>query len=155
MWYNIDFRRLTLLLLPSFLRTERMRAWFYTLISPLQPLHDDFLRNRKDNLTKLNHNSQVCYLRKILNDTFDPDRRIQILPASSLQQIYIYTNAEYKINYLGKIHLHQPDDFSDKGVDFIVKIPTELKDYTEEIYAVTVYYKLASKRFKIVIDDNI
>lgn len=153
MWYKLDFRRLSVQLIPTFLRSPRMVAWVNALVSPLEQVQDEFNANRRDNLTRLNHNSQVCYLRKILNDSFDSQsRRIQVLPANNLKQTYIYTRPEYKVKYL-KVFARERSEYGDGGVDFIIQIPGELNFYRESIAATADYYRLAAKRFSIIVND--
>lgn len=149
MWYKIDFRKLGVLLLPMFFRTPKMISVVNVLTSCMEGLNDDFILNRKNNLESVKYNSQLCYLRKILNDKFDYDRRILIEDPNDKEEIYIYTDVENKPQYLGELILYPASEFSDKKVDFIVKIPIQLEDYFDNIQETVKYYKLASKRFKI------
>ena len=73
--YNINIDKLTVLLTPISLRKKRLVAWLRILAMPLNKLLDDFKRERRKDLYNLTHNSQVCYLRKILNDEFDSTKR--------------------------------------------------------------------------------
>ena len=77
--FELNLRRLVILLLPTFLRKSRLVAWMQILIAPLEQLQYDFGLKRNSDLVTLTHNGQKCYLRKILNDTFDQAlRRIRI-----------------------------------------------------------------------------
>ncbi|MDO4763826.1 MAG: hypothetical protein Q4A00_05540 [Flavobacteriaceae bacterium] len=150
MWYNLNINKLVELLLPTFLRKEKMLAWLRVLHFPLIKVVDDFNFNRNQNLYNLAHNGQVCYLRKALNDKFDvSDRRIRIADGNRFQRQYIYTRAEQKPLYLGTIYLYNRADYGDTGVDFIVLIPKGLKYNEFEMKALIDFYKLASKRYKI------
>ncbi len=150
---NIDIKKLVVLLLPTFLRHRKIVAWLHSLVTPLSVLHNDFMRVREKHLYELNHNGQVCYLRKVLNDEFDPNqRRIIIRDGNKYNRQYIYTRGENKPKYLGTMYLRPPSDYEDTGVDFIVEVPKET--YNElEMKALIDYYKLASKRYKIVIKN--
>lgn len=150
MWYNLNINKLVELLLPTFLRKEKMLAWLRALHFPLIKIVDDFNFNRNQNLYNLAHNGQVCYLRKVLNDRFDvSERRIKITDGNRYKRQYIYTQGEQKPKYLGMIYLRQNADYSDTGVDFIVLIPNGLKYNKFEVKALIDFYKLASKRYKI------
>lgn len=150
MWYNLNINKLVGLLLPTFLRKEKMLAWLRALHFPLIKIVDDFNFNRNQNLYNLAHNGQVCYLRKALNDRFDvSERRIKITDGNKYNRQYIYTLGEQKPKYLGMIYLRQNADYSDTGVDFIVLIPNGLKYNKFEAKALIDFYKLASKRYKI------
>lgn len=77
--YDVNFKRLALLLLPTFWRRPLFAAMAYAAVSPLQYLHTRFILWKRESDYRLEHNGQVCYLRALLNDKFDPiDRRITI-----------------------------------------------------------------------------
>lgn len=78
--YQIDYKRLVLLLLPTFLRRPRLCAYLYALTFGVSELYGKFLKNRDTNLSRIKRNGQVCYLRGMLNDELDPEeRRIRII----------------------------------------------------------------------------
>ena len=150
MWYHLNINKLVELLLPTFLRKEKMLAWLRALHFPLVKVVDDFNFNRNQNLYNLAHNGQVCYLRKALNDRFDVSaRRIKITDGNRYKRQYIYTQGERKPKYLGVMYLRQNTDYADTGVDFIVEVPKGLKYNDYEMKALIEFYKLASKRYKI------
>lgn len=150
MWYNLNINKLVKLLLPTFLRKEKMLAWLRALHLPLVKVVDDFNFNRNQNLYNLAHNGQVCHLRKALNDRFDISaRRIKITDGNRYKRQYIYTQGERKPKYLGVMYLRQNTDYADTGVDFIVEVPKGLKYNDYEMKALIDFYKLASKRYKI------
>ena len=150
MWYHLNINKLSELLLPTFLRKEKMLAWLRALHFPLIKIVDDFNFNRNQNLYNLAHNGQVCYLRKALNDRFDvSERRIKITDGNRYKRQYIYTQGERKPKYLGVMYLRQNTDYADTGVDFIVEVPKGLKYNDYEMKALIEFYKLASKRYKI------
>lgn len=151
MWYKIDWNKFIILSLPTFLRNSRMGSLLGLFSAEMNNIHYTWEEYRKDNIYKLNHNSQVCYLRKALNDRFDPvNRRIVITGSHRYKQQYIYTEVEKKDKYLGTLYLRQDVDFADNGVDFLVLAPSELLDADNyEMKALIDYYKLASKRYKI------
>lgn len=151
MWFEIDFRKLVLLLIPTFLRRPRLVAYLQALITPIANLHIDWKKKRLDDWYKINHTGQVCYLQKALNDRFDvSNRQIYITDGNSFPRKYIYTNAEKKPVFLGKIFIYQNGEYSNTGVDFIVHVPKRvLRTQLNEVKALINFYKLASKRFSI------
>lgn len=152
MWYKVDFDRLVLLLLPTFLRKPVLFGYVRALITPIASLHYKWSRMRDENLTKLSYNSQRCYLRKALNDKYDPDlRRITIDGTLDTTQDYIYTPAENLDVYLGIMYLEQDFNYSNSIVDFLVNVPGQLlNDKINEITATINFYKLAGKSYKLL-----
>lgn len=77
--YSINYERLVILLLPTFLREQTIFAIVKTLIISVSALHSSFLRQREVNLLRIHRNGQVCNLRRLLNDELDSVlRRISI-----------------------------------------------------------------------------
>ena len=119
---------------------------------PLNKLLDDFKVHRERDLYNLAHNSQVCYLRKALNDEFDPQlRRIKIEDGRQKQRLYIYPRSANKPLYLGKVFLYQRGAYIDGGVDFVVVLPLGLEYDRYKLEALVNFYKLAGKRWTIEI----
>jgi hypothetical protein len=149
MWHNIN--KLSVLLQPILLRHPVLMTYLFCLIKPLEGLLYNWQKFREDNIYKLSHNGQICYLRKTLNDRFDlVKRRIIITDGNRYKRNYIYTEPEKKDKYLGTMYLRQDSDYEDSGVDFIVLVPSELLDKNNyEMKALIDYYKMASKRYKI------
>lgn len=156
-WWSVNFCRLTQLLSPTFLRKEKMRAWLCLLVSPIQELQNIWLSNRRDNLYNVQHNSQVCYLRKMLNDEFDStQRRILIDDGLGVEAFYIYTEGENKPKYIrteaenAPVFLHPSSAYAGTGVDFYVLVPIGLEFNEIKMRALVDFYRLASKRYEIV-----
>ncbi len=154
MWYNINYYILSIELLPTFLRKVRIVKFLSVLLEPINKLYYQWFLFRKDNLYKLSNTGQVCYLRKVLNDTFDPSqRRIEIHNGNKYSRVYIYTTAEHSPHYLGVMYLHPNSDYADTGVDFIVKAPQDLPQMQTaekyELKALIDFYKEGVKRYKI------
>ena len=152
MWYKIDFDKLILLLLPTFLRKPVLFGYIKALISPLVNLYDSWSLNRNKNLKKLQYNSQRCYLRGALNDNFDRDlRRITISATLNLNEDYIYTPSENLEVYLGKMWLEQDFNYASTTVDYLINVPREIMNAKlNEIVAIIEFYNLAGKSYRIV-----
>lgn len=155
MWYKLNARNLVLLLLPTFLRSGRLGSFLALIASEIVDVNNKFQVDRSQSIAKVKHNSQVCKLRKILNDTFDYERRIQIVESVLKKPQYIYTDAEQKPKYIGELVIYTSAETDGNGTDFSVLIPAELQNYKIEITNLVNFYKLAGKKFKIVIDENI
>lgn len=67
---QIDYRKLVILLLPTFMRQPVLMAWFRAMAHPLQQLHDHHHAARKQRLYELHHTSQVCFIKEALNNKF-------------------------------------------------------------------------------------
>lgn len=151
MWFNIDFEKLTMLLTPTFMRKKVLISYLQALIFPIYKLHYNWKLKRLDDWYKLNHNGQVCKLRKVLNDKLDSsERRIYIDEGNSFPRKYIYTRIEKKPVFLGKMFIYQNSEYFSTGVDFIVYAPESIiNEKTHELNALLEFYKLASKRYQI------
>lgn len=66
--YDMDYRRLAILLLPAAARKPRLMALLYHLTAPLRDIYSRFLDFRSDREYRLMHNGQVCLLEKVLNE---------------------------------------------------------------------------------------
>ena len=151
--YNLNIDKLLVLLTPTFLRKPKMVAWLRALATPLNKLLYQFQQARESDLYNLAHNSQVCYLRKALDDEFDSIlRRIHIEDGKQNARIYIYPRSTNKPLYLGKIFLYQRGSYIDGGVDFVVVLPRDLEYDKYKLEALVNFYKLAGKRWTIRIE---
>ena len=152
MWYKIDWDRLILLLLPTFLRKPVLFGFIKALTAPVAELHYKWLQDRVNTLTRLSYNGQRCYLRKALNDECDSGlRRITISGTAQVDQDYLFTDAENLDVYLGTMFLESEFNYAGTTVDFIVRVPQDLKLLNEnKIIALLDFYKLAGKQYQIV-----
>ncbi len=66
----IDYRKLVILLLPTFLRRPVLMAWLRAMVYPLQQLHDRHQSARTQRLYELHHTSQICFIKDALNNEF-------------------------------------------------------------------------------------
>ncbi len=120
-------------------RTPAHLAWLRDLISPIVYLQGLFNAFRRDTLYYLSHNSQVCYMEAVLNDTFDNTlRRIYITDGAYCDAVYIFQDDEDEPVYIdldseiGDDVIDDPDPvplYTDaecyvEGVQFVVMVPT-------------------------------
>lgn len=151
MWFKVDFNRLAILLLPISWRTSITVAYLQVLLSEINNVHYSWTVKRTDDWYKINHTGQVCKLRKVLNDTLDPDlRRIYIGEGNAFPRKYIYTHAENKPVAIGTMFIYRNSEYVGTGADFIVNVPAEIVETgVNQLHFLLKYYKLASKRYQI------
>lgn len=156
--FNINFKKLAIEWMPTFLRNPFWIAFVLVLIVPLESLYNEFLRVRKQNLIRINTTCQKYSMQKRLNDLFDPlERRIEIVKAVLFDGTYLYTEAEddqwrtktqwLYINSL-PIYLYTEAELNSE-FDFIVKVPAGLNEL--QLRAEIEYYMLQSKNYRIEI----
>lgn len=161
MWYNIDFNKLVVLLLPTFLRKPLLVGYVRALVAPIDSIYYKWHNWRIDNIYKLEHTGQICYLRGSLNDKFDPiERRIFIGNGLLFETQYIFTEAEEQDVWLGTeaeadtLWLRTESETADTGLDFIVYVPETIYNaQLDGLKAHIEFYKAGGKRYKIIIDE--
>lgn len=151
MWYDIDFDKLGKERVAAFLRKPVLLAFLKSLMMQLVNFHYQWKQKRLLDWYKINHTGQICLMRKVLNDAIDPvERRIYIGDGNAFPRKYIYTGAEKKPVFLGKMFIYRNAEYLNTGADFIVFAPQELIDTRiNELNALITFYKLASKRYQI------
>lgn len=151
--YNINFVKLIRQLIFDLGCMPIIMGYVNALVEPVKEIYTTFMAIREADWYKLGHNSQVCYMEGVLNDSFDNTlRRIFITDGNKYERTYIYTRAEALPKYLGKIYLHPRSDYADTGVDFIVHAPASIESSTNiyEFKALVNEYKEADKRYIII-----
>ncbi|SNB43564.1 conserved hypothetical protein [Flavobacterium psychrophilum] len=151
MWFNVDYDKLIISLLPNRLRKPILVAFVKSLLKPIDIMHYEWKKWRLENIYKIVHTGQRCYLRKALNDKLDPEfRRIYTGKGDAFPRKYIYTRAENKPVFSGKMFIYQNSEYLGTGVDFNVYVPVEIiNTRIDELINVIDFYKLESKRYKI------
>lgn len=154
--FNINFKKLAIEWLPTFLRKPILIAFVLVLLVPLEALYIEFLKARKQNLIRIKTSCQKFSMQKRLNDYFDPvERRIEIVKAVLFDGTYLYTEAEddqwrTKAQWLYidslPIYLYTEAELNSE-FDFIVKVPAGLNEL--QLRAEIEYYMLQSKNYRI------
>lgn len=151
--YNVDFDKLVTMLLPTFKRKSKIIKFLKSLTKPIIELQQIFTRFRLDTLYKINHNGQVVYLQKVLNDRFDKTaRRIYITDGLFNDPTYVFPYQDDKDVYLNIQYIFNGLELAFKDVDFVVVLPSDINLSVEEdirMKSLINYYKLASKTYKI------
>lgn len=158
-FYRINFKRLALLLLPTFYRRPLLAAVAYAAVMPLQQLHTRFMRWKADTDSRLACNGQVCRLEALLNDRFDPGaRRITLTDEQTEGPRIVFRRRDAAQSLRlplrgggrGQI-LNRRGYGGVNGFDFWVNLPLALYERIDpaQVRAVAARYKLACKRFSI------
>ena len=159
MWYDFDIIKYAQYVLPPVLRKKKVFALISVFQLSLIFIYSSFKKYRKQSIDKQNINGQVIYIEKALNDRFylknreifitDIEDSVTYLHKRTDGQIPIYI---YKRSEKGKTVLKYRDEGSYEG-NFIVHIPSFLKEYETDIRNQVNYYKPAGRSFKIEIYD--
>lgn len=148
-WQTIDFNELIRLTSLADFLSGTPTIFVKAMVKPLIPLYNQ-------TLYKMQHNSQVIYLEKMLNEyfevaTYDPNshvatRKVFIANAPRAPKTYIFQPEENRPVYLGTEYL---DRETTRTHQFIVKIPVAFQ-YDEILLREQIdFYKLASKEYII------
>lgn len=154
--YNVNVGKLAVQLLPMCLRGGRMKAFVKAFAEPLTTIRELFTAYREETDYRLTHNSQVCYLRAVLNDKFDPLLRgVQIEDAErNLEGVIIHPRryvSPVVLNPTTPKILYRRNFGGSRSVAFKVVVPYRLRDRidTYNLAATINKYKLASMRYEI------
>lgn len=157
--YDVNIKRLALLLLPTFWRRPLLAAVTYASVAPVQELHTRFMRWKQQTDYRLRHNGQVCHLEAVLNDLFDPgERRITVTDngENGWQMTLHLRETDRSLlvppRSAGRAVLLNRRGYGGvNGYDFWVNLPLALRPKIdlEQARAVINSYKLASKRYSI------
>ncbi|HOI27093.1 MAG TPA: hypothetical protein PLN63_05295 [Paludibacteraceae bacterium] len=97
--YQIDYRKLVALLLPTMLRKPIIIIFLQCATLAVKLRHHDFLSNRDSNMYRLQHNGQVCHLRALLNEAFPTRSTDFIIEDSSVTSEFVYAMSEAYFPY--------------------------------------------------------
>lgn len=158
--FAVNMKRLALLLLPTFWRRPLIGGLIYAGVTPLGRQLGELRNYRKETGYRLNHSGQVCKLRGVLNDEFDPElRRIRIENSESTggnSGELVWQRSKERWLMIprrgeGAAVVHREGFAGTGGYDFWISVPAELMNTETEtrLRALTDIYKLASKRYAI------
>lgn len=163
--YSNDWNHFVISNLPFEERKPKTIKWLNVVLKPIVRLHIEFLAFRNQALYKVNHNSQICYLQAVLNDSFDNiARRIVIKNAVLKEPLWFYEPEENKPVKFHEESDNKPVYFREEwellgdGADFTVLVPIDLKPNTtqdENAFLIKMkaqldYYKLFVKNYIIL-----
>jgi len=149
-YQTIDIDILNEMFLPTFLRNNEVKAFVNSISNPVKELYTT-------TLYKMQHNGQVIYLEKMLNEYYSilnydknnhvATRKIFITNAPIVPRVYIYQPIESKPLYLNGttgVYLNRPQI----QYNYIINVPATLV-YDEQILRALVNYYNDTKQFII------
>ncbi len=157
--YQIDYKKLVALLLPTMLRKPLILVLLQCATRGIGRKHSEFLSTRDDNLYRIGHTGQVCYLRAVLNDAF-PERSCDFgIEDSDVTSEWVYALSEIEFPYdqlkvtseesEDRLQVWSEDYVLIETTPFCVKCPPEVfsnVDYMNRVRHLVNMYKLLSKR---------
>ena len=159
---QIDYRKLVILLLPTFLRQPVLMAWLRAMAYPLQQLHDRHQAARTQRLYELRHTSQICFIKDALNNEFgitDYANGFEIEDINAPGEwVWIYDENVDRFDDEQHMLFDDPTFIHDKSAilpptsAFFVLVPQSITiDETNEarIRSIVNKYRLASRTFEI------
>ena len=160
---QIDYRKLTVLLLPTFLRQPVLMAWLRAMAHPLQELHDRHQRARTQRLYELYHTSQICFIKEALNTEFgitDYANGFEIedinAPGNWVwaydENVDRFSGQELIIHDNAPVFIHDLSAILPPTSAFTVLVPQNIQlDETNDarIRSIVNKYRLASRTFEI------
>nr|DAX18012.1 MAG TPA: hypothetical protein [Caudoviricetes sp.] len=158
-YYDINFRRLALLLLPIAWRKPKLAAFAQSCVQGVVSLHKEFSAWQAAQDRRLHHNGQVCHLRGLLNDTFDCKlRRIRIIDGLYDEErgMRLFRREHERGLLLPQptrpaLIINRRGFGGARGYDFWIQLPLALRGIINEatLTALVDNYKLASKRWML------
>lgn len=159
---RIDYRKLVILLLPTFLRRPVLMAWLRAMAYPLQQLHDRHQSARTQRLYELHHTSQICFIKDALNNEFGitdyaTGFEIEDINANG-NWIWVYDENVERFDNEDHMFFDEPTWIHDTSSilpptsAFTVLVPKHIEiDETNDarIRSVVNKYRLASRTFEI------
>ena len=171
MWARINFKVLVQLLLPTFLRKPQQTAFLNALVAPMDSLY-------KDVLYKMQHDSRVIYLEKVLNEYYniigyshqnhEATKQIFITDEFYPPENYVYqdpeqyASIEYDETLLYLKSGFEPDDPAQENngddifltddiehFDFVINVPIALAIDLILLKILVDFYKIAGKKYRI------
>ncbi|MCM1219594.1 MAG: hypothetical protein NC548_34370 [Lachnospiraceae bacterium] len=151
MMFEIDFKRLAVLLLPMTLRRPLIFGLLRAGLVGLEAVYNEFKNMRAGHIFRLTHNGQVCYLRGALNETFGPGFSISDKKPEGHWLYAVKESGEgiptaVKEKGAGVPVLYSEQELNAAQNDFRVYVPASQWSKLEQIKAVVDSYKLVTKR---------
>ena len=152
--YDVDYSRLSVMTLPTFLRKPLISIFVRVMVVPVAWLHARFITYMSDTDYRLKQTGQVCRLRGLLNDQFDSfNRRIKIFdlepePGGNLIHLRADSSATLVPCRDGQSYIVPCRGFTGiQQEDFMISVPAKVD--VGRLTALANRYKLAGKRFRL------
>ena len=156
--FNINIAKLAIQLLPMCLRGGKMKGFIKSCAEPLKYTGDFFEDYRAEQDYRITHNGQVCYLKAVLNDKFDPLLRgITIQDGDGdFDGVIIKERSEDEPLIIAKRVSETPTTVfkrnfgGSRSVSFRVKLPLRLRTDLYDVNATVNKYKVAGMRYEVI-----
>lgn len=162
--FDILYRRLIILLLPTFLRTKAIISFLHAFVAPLERTHDLFMTSARYDRFRENIDSSIPRLEYLLNSVFYPDglnvaynRRIVIGDLESIQPARIFLAGimqeidEGRPQFLNpEKYIYRISETTAVVSDFVIKVPSEVQFDHDYMKTIVSAYALPGKNFEIV-----
>lgn len=160
MMFEIDFKRLIALLLPSWLRSPLVFGWLRAGAVGVERVYGEFKTMRAGHIFRLTHNGQVCYLRGVLNHYFGSGFKIGSIKQKGEWLYAVTENGEQIPVTVSEPGPGVPVVYSEQMLnmaqnDFIVFVPARAWPKLAEIEAMVDKYKLITKRAHYIKTGNL
>lgn len=152
--FQINWFRLVKMLVFPAVQKPVLLAFINALLAPIRTKYNNFIQFKTDTDYRVQHNGQVCYLQKMLNDKFDNSlRRIRVQNVPAKPRLSFYQPEDDKSVFFYEdeplVHFYTPNSYYNE-FDFEVLIPTSLSHYNDQIATEINYYKIYSKNYQII-----
>ncbi|MBP5372436.1 MAG: hypothetical protein J6Y55_11020 [Bacteroidales bacterium] len=165
--YNVDFKRMALLLLPTVLRKPIVFAMLKSACKAFDSLQAGLFNFQNRCNVRMNHTPQVCYLKGILNDSFGiqaNETRFVIVDSNHITGVWLitYEEGETYTNVIPVVEeytmVYTESAINEEVEDFVVKYPDGIgiepdNDKYRQMVALVNQYRLASKTAKYVVQE--
>lgn len=151
MMFEIDFKRLVALQLPTMLRRPLIFGLLRAGVVAVERVYGEFTKARAEHVFRLTHNGQVCYLRAMLNHYFGGGFSIGNMEQEG-EWLYAVTEKGEQIPVAkAEPGPDIPVVYSEQALnaaqnDFVVYVPARAWAKLAEIEAMVDSYKLITKR---------
>ncbi|MEE9408117.1 MAG: hypothetical protein V3V28_08590 [Polaribacter sp.] len=151
--FKIDFYALAVQLMPVQWRKPRHIAFVKVLVTPFVLMLQQLRKYRSTTIYKLQHDSRIGKVEKVLNDKFDIiERRILIIEGQRKRQNYSFYRSENREALATPFVTYSQDEVAEFSSDFEVCIPTVVglisSDLTQ-LNTLVRYYADKDKHFVI------
>lgn len=164
-YYRVKIKELAVLMLPTFLRKPLITALAHAAVHGMFEVYTRFIGWKEQTDYRIAHNGQICHLRAVLNDAFDPERRrIEVKDegvrrAPNLLYLRVVDMPRLMARRRerpGQLVLNRRGFGGTGDTDFWVELPAGLLTARQEerLTALVNKYKLASKRWTIMYKYN-
>lgn len=157
MWYDLDYMKFVIGLLPPAIRRPRMLSLAKVLAVPFREQMTDNKSFYNTRLNKLGVNGRVIYMEHELNALYYTDK-IYITDNPHRMNVSVYADSEIPLYLADTVNddaVCLYGDLSDAGADFIVNVPQSLAGDIIDLENSVNYYRPAGRTFRIEIyNDN-